>query len=473
MKTKFKSFLATAIICIGALPVTLHAQSNWVDFNNEPSRMQFDTDDPEEKDITVGDLDNDGDDDVLVVRKFPFSSPGARSNLLLVNEDGILVDRTLEYMPTFATVPDDSRDVRLLDANNDGWMDIVTVTTFSDTPRLYINQCANENGAWQGYVDVPNWFSPAFPIGPKFCAVGVGDINEDGFDDLFFVDYDNSLDNRLLINNQDGTFTDETSTRLSNSIANVGFGTSAAIVDFNGDGFNDILVLESGLMRFLRNDGTGTFLNNSQVQTLANTAVYMFELADFNNDGRPDVYITDDGQDYVIYNNSTNANGTVNTTVVTHTNSSRTTGFNGNTHPADVDNDGWIDMGVCDVDVDIPGCNRTYAVLRNNTTGLTDPNNNITLSWNVNGSHDMGWLDINCDGRLDMFVADCDTYYMFVQEHKVLLGDVNRDGSINLLDVSAFIDVLASSGCNAQADTNGDGENNLLDVPSFVDLLGS
>lgn len=468
MKTSFSMsilFVTGLLVCSPTF-----GQSNWVDFNSEPARLQFDTKDDMEKDIVTGDLDNDGDDDILVVRKVPFSSPGARANLLLMNEAGILVDRTDQFMPTFSSIPDDARDVQVIDVNNDGWLDAVTVTTFSDIPRLYINQ-GSDNGQWLGFEDRPNWYSPEFPVGPKFCAVGVGDVNHDGFDDLFFVDYDNFLENRLLINNGDETFTDETTSRLSPAIASVGFGTSGAIVDFNLDGFNDILVLESGLMRFIQNDGNGFFLQNNQVQTLANSAVYMFELADFNNDGRMDIYITDDSQDYVIFNNSTNANGTVSTSVQTHVNSNRTTGFNGNTHPADVDDDGWIDMGVCDVDVDIPGCDRTYAVLRNNMNGLTDPNNGITLPWNLNGSHDMCWIDINCDGRQDMLVADCDGYHMFVQDFEVLLGDVNRDGDVNLLDVEAFLDVLSTGGCNAQADTNQDGSNDLLDVNSFVAIL--
>lgn len=288
---------------LGSNPVV--AQSNWVDFVNETSRMQFNTIDDEEKDIIAGDVDNDGDDDILIARKVPFSTPGARANILLMNENGILVDRTSTFMPTFASDPDDSRDVRVFDANNDGWLDVVTVNTFSEAPRLYINQCNDGNGDWQGFTDVANWFSPSFPVGPKFCGVGIGDINADGFDDLLFVDYDNSLENRLLINNQDGTFTDETTARLSAAAAAVSFGTSAAIIDFNYDGFNDIVVLESGLIRFIRNDGTGHFLNNSQIQNLSTSAVYMFEVADFDNDGRDDLYIIDDGQDFLIFNAST------------------------------------------------------------------------------------------------------------------------------------------------------------------------
>ena len=54
-----------------------------------------------------------------------------------------------------------------------------------------------------------------------------------------------------------------------------------------------------------------------------------------------------------------------------------------------------------------------------------------------------------------------------------LIGDINGDGAVNLLDVSPFIEVLASGSYNSQADINLDGVVNLLDVQPFVDLLTS
>ena len=54
-----------------------------------------------------------------------------------------------------------------------------------------------------------------------------------------------------------------------------------------------------------------------------------------------------------------------------------------------------------------------------------------------------------------------------------ILGDVNRDGVVNLLDVQPFVDLLSSGEFQAEADTNGDGAVNLLDVASFIDLLTS
>ena len=52
------------------------------------------------------------------------------------------------------------------------------------------------------------------------------------------------------------------------------------------------------------------------------------------------------------------------------------------------------------------------------------------------------------------------------------LGDVNMDGTINLLDVAPFVNVLTGGGeYVCEADINQDGVNDLLDVSPFVEIL--
>lgn len=53
----------------------------------------------------------------------------------------------------------------------------------------------------------------------------------------------------------------------------------------------------------------------------------------------------------------------------------------------------------------------------------------------------------------------------------VLLGDVNLDGVVNLLDVAPFVDRIATGTYQAEADVNQDGSVNLLDVDPFIDVL--
>ena len=54
----------------------------------------------------------------------------------------------------------------------------------------------------------------------------------------------------------------------------------------------------------------------------------------------------------------------------------------------------------------------------------------------------------------------------------VLLGDVNLDGVVNLLDVGPFVALLGNGGFQAEADVNQDGVVNLLDVGPFIMILG-
>ena len=60
---------------------------------------------------------------------------------------------------------------------------------------------------------------------------------------------------------------------------------------------------------------------------------------------------------------------------------------------------------------------------------------------------------------------------VFLTAEELLLGDVNGDGLLNLLDVAPFVELLASGNYLGAADVNMDGSVNLLDVTGFVELL--
>lgn len=53
----------------------------------------------------------------------------------------------------------------------------------------------------------------------------------------------------------------------------------------------------------------------------------------------------------------------------------------------------------------------------------------------------------------------------------VLIGDVNCDGAINLLDIQPFVDSITNGFTDVKADINMDGSVDLLDVAGFVELL--
>lgn len=51
------------------------------------------------------------------------------------------------------------------------------------------------------------------------------------------------------------------------------------------------------------------------------------------------------------------------------------------------------------------------------------------------------------------------------------IGDINRDGTVNLLDVAPFVDAISSGTYQCEADTNGDQSVDLLDVAGFITAL--
>ncbi len=61
--------------------------------------------------------------------------------------------------------------------------------------------------------------------------------------------------------------------------------------------------------------------------------------------------------------------------------------------------------------------------------------------------------------------------HLSITSMSVLLGDVNLDGVVNLLDVAPFVTAITSGTFIPQADINDDGVVNLLDVAPFVELL--
>lgn len=52
-----------------------------------------------------------------------------------------------------------------------------------------------------------------------------------------------------------------------------------------------------------------------------------------------------------------------------------------------------------------------------------------------------------------------------------VLGDINCDGVVSLLDVAPFVALLSSGKFLDKADINGDGVVDVLDIEPFVSLL--
>ena len=207
--------------------------------------------DAEEKDIAVADFNKDGWDDVIAVRKQPFSNPGAKQDVLLMNESGTLVDRTTLYAPGFLVTNTDARDVVVTDIDQDGWDDIVIANTFEQQPVLYRNAGLDEFGEWQGLVDesaqrLPFLTVPTDVSTVQFCAVAAADITDDNYPELYFANYVpvGATTDVLLENDGTGHFFIATQPRLGD-YANVAFGTNTEFHDVDNDGDRDIVKIST------------------------------------------------------------------------------------------------------------------------------------------------------------------------------------------------------------------------------------
>ncbi len=76
--------------------------------------------------------------------------------------------------------------------------------------------------------------------------------------------------------------------------------------------------------------------------------------------------------------------------------------------------------------------------------------------------------DLNDGSVVEAGVDGVEILLVSCEEDMTLLGDVNMDGVVNLLDVAPFIELIANGGFLPEADMNQDGVVNLLDVQLFI-----
>lgn len=453
--TGSRSKTVVFLFCVLYLFNSNYTHAQWLDWANETSiRLTLSsvaTSDGEEKDMWAADLNNDGDDDLIVVRKEPFSTPTqpGKTNLLLMNVSGIMTDQTVQYAPQFIDSVSFARDVFISDFDGDNWKDVVIANTFEQQPMYYRNLGSDSVGNWLGLV---NESALRFPFlnddTPLFCAVWGGDVTGDGAMDIYFMNYKPNTGGGvakdfLLINNGSGYFTNESQSRLGD-LRNSAFGTTVQIADMDNDGDNDI-VKNTTLYNVapwnargvivLFNSGTGSFVNWQNL--VPASAPYMFEIADFNNDGKKDMYVVDDASDYIIQVTAINPNTSLTFTKI-NLNFSSSNGFGGNVHAADLDLDGDMDIGVADVDVDIPPCNssRRMVIYRNDNGTFADPYGTTVYTW-ADNNYDFVWFDINGDGLQDFITGFCAGYGVFMNNNCQLApnpSDYDQDGLADACD---------------------------------------
>src|ERR1700733_14800388 len=400
--------------------------------------------------VAVGDYDNDGYEDMFITD----SEKGQPNHLFHNNHDGTFTD--VAQQAGVAGGNDASNivsDALWFDYDNAGLLDLL-VARFG-TPILYHNEGHGR------FRDVTAG-SGLNKFGNTIAVIAF-DYDNDGYLDLLFGNYFppvNLLDLKdphVLPNNLDGatngggvtlwhntgkgTFKDVTGRaglgKVTGWTLDVGHG------DFNNDGLQDIyLACDFGTDHVFLNNGDGSFREVTEKATGWDTKKGMnVDVADYNNDGWLDIYVTNIYDDYMkecamLWQNM--GDGTF--TDVSQEVGVCDTGWGWGAKFFDYDNDGWADLYVMNGWISagkedyVPDI---FAMVTRPNVDLTDarswpPIGNKSLSGyerkrlfhNVGGvfkeeasRHGLDSLkdgrgiavaDFDNDGRLDLFITNAD-----------------------------------------------------------------
>jgi len=364
--------------------------------------------------------------------------------------------------------------VALFDYDNDGRLDIFVVngaplsdptvkgTIPQKTEAKYWNRLYHQksDGTFEDVTEKAGLQGAGYGMG-----VAVGDYDNDGFEDLYVTAYGS---NKLYHNNGDGTFTDVTDKA---GVAGSGWSTSAAWVDLDGDGRLDLVVLrylqwdfddiycgqrQEGYRAYCHpdafpaisplvyhNEGNGHFTEIAQKAGLARPGKGLgMGLADYDRDGRIDLFIANDSMPEFLYRNK--GDGTFEDVALT---SGVAVDGEGHTYAgmgvdfADYNNDGLPDLVVTDL------ASQMYALYRNNGDGTFTYDSYPSGLGRMTMGHS-GWgvrfIDYDNDGWKDLLITqghDLDTVQLNFPDlrYREPMLLVKNTGS-------KFVDVSAQAG---------------------------
>lgn len=214
--------------------------------------------------VAVGDLDNDGDGDIVAA---------------FYNSDEIIWYQnsgTTLWSPNTLANPDGPYSVAILDLNNDGFLDLVSADFQGNRVSYY-----ESDGAV-----VPAFSATTLTVITAPFVVHQADVDQDGDDDIVYAAW--GPDNVSWFENVDGT-----TSGLINHTIDTGLGTVHNLTsgDPDGDGDIDILVseLNASTVSLYKNDGNETF-TRTLIDSSASQPTWG-EFADVDADGELDVLI--------------------------------------------------------------------------------------------------------------------------------------------------------------------------------------
>ena len=216
-----------------------------------------------------------------------------------------------------------------LDADGDGWPDILLINSKDFTPRgrkslpaLYHN---NHNGTFTNVTSGSGLDVEMYGLG-----VAIADYDNDGREDIYITALEGD---RLFHNEGNGKFKDVTKAA---GIVNANFGTSAVWFDYDRDGKVDLFVAnyvqwtqkgdlwcsldgatksyctpesyKGNSSRLFRNLGDGKFEDVTKKAGLGDPTSKSLGAAvlDYNGDGWPDLFVSNDTQPNKLYRNRGN-----------------------------------------------------------------------------------------------------------------------------------------------------------------------